>query len=162
MGKNKSSKLKSHKAAKAWKMIKAGECYKDIAEAVGHTTTAIKLYARRKFKDESEKLWAAEIKETGVCEISNRTYDLHAHHILEKSVWPHLSRDLSNGICLNAEYHEFNPEISPHATLASGEEFLRWLKENRPGQYAFYQEHKHDRKYQDPDYEAAYYELKGE
>ena len=160
MAKKTSSKLKSHKAAKAWRMIQDGVSYNDIAEAVGHTATAVKLYARRKYKDESEKLWAAEIKGVGVCEISNRTYDLHAHHILEKSVWPHLSRDISNGICLNSDYHVMNVEISPHATLASGEEFLRWLKEMRPGQYEWYQEHKHDRKYQDPDYEQAYYELK--
>lgn len=162
MKKKTSSKLKSHKAGRAWKMAQEGICYKDIAEDVGHTVTAVKLYVRRKYKEESEELWAAEIKVTGVCEISNRTYDLHAHHILEKSVWPHLSRDLSNGICLNSDYHIMNVEISPHATLASGEEFLRWLEENRPGQYAWYQEHKHDRKYQDPDYEAEYYRLKGE
>lgn len=154
-----SSKLKAQKSRKAWKMIRQGIDYKTIGVEVGHTATAIKLFARRKYKDESEKLWAAEIKKVGLCEISSRDYDLHAHHILEKSIWPHLSRDLSNGICLNSDFHIMNVEISPHATLASGEEFLRWLKENRPGQYEWYQEHKHDRKYQDPDYELAYNEL---
>ena len=161
MAKNKSSKLKSQKAAKAWRMLQAGENYTVIAEAVEHTATAVKLFAHKKFKDESEKLWAAEVKAEGSCAISNRDYGLHAHHILEKSVWPHLSRDLSNGICLNADYHTFNVTISPHATLASGEEFLNWLKEHRNGQWLWYEEHKHDRKYQDPDYEQAYWDLKG-
>ena len=161
MALKKSSKLKAQKSRKAWEMVRACIDYKTIGIEVGYTSTAIKLFAVRKYKDESEKLWAAEIKAVGVCEISSRDYNLNAHHLLEKSIWPHLSRDLSNGICLNAEYHLLNPEISPHRSLASGEAFLEWLEENRPGQFAWYQEHKHDRKYQDPDYEQAYIELRG-
>lgn len=160
MGKKTSSKLKANTSRKAWEMIREGIDYKTIGDEVGYTSTAIKLFARKKYKDESEKLWADEIKKVGVCEISSRDYGLNAHHLLEKSIWPHLSRDLSNGICLNSEYHLLNPEISPHRSLSSGEAFLEWLEENRPGQFAWYQEHKHDRKYQDPDYELAYNELK--
>lgn len=155
-----SSKLKSHKAAAAWRMIRDGASYADIAEAVGHTVTAVKLYARRKYKDESEKLWAAEIKAVGVCEICGSTEQLQSHHLLEKSIWTSLARDLSNGICLCEDHHLFNPQISPHGCMVSGEEFIAWLKEWRNGQWLWFEEHKHDRKYIECDWQQAYNELK--
>ena len=160
MAKKTSSKLKSQKSAKAWRMLQAGDSYDLISEAVGHTMTAIKLFARKKFKDESEKLWAAEVKKDGKCEISGRDYDLHAHHLLEKSVWPHLSRDLMNGVSLNSDYHEFNVEISPHSTLTANMEFLEWLSRYRPEKFAWYIKHKDDRKYIDIDFEQEYWKLK--
>ncbi len=158
--KSKSSKLKSQKSRKAWQMLLAGDDYKTIGDAVGYTSTAIKQFARKKFRDESEKLWAAEIKKGGKCEISLRDYDLHAHHLLEKSVWPHLSRDLMNGLSLNADYHEFNVEISPHTNLVANVEFLAWLRQYRSDKYLWYMEHKDDRKYIDIDFEAEYWKLK--
>ena len=162
MAKSKSSKLKSHKAGKAWRMAQGGENYKDIAEAVGHTVTAVKAYVVRKYKDESMILWANEIKAVGRCEIEScgRTEDLQAHHILEKSTWLHLSRDLANGVCLCGNHHIFDDKICPHGTLPAIEAFLKWLKHLRPGQFSWYLEHKSDRTYQEINWEQAYNELK--
>jgi hypothetical protein len=160
MALKKSSKLKSQKSRKAWEMVRAGTDYKTIGIEVGYTATAIKLFAVRKYKDESEKLWAAEIKAIGHCEICLKNIELNAHHLLPKSIWTNLDRDLSNGICLCTDHHTMNPQISPHNNIASGEEFLKWLEEYRPGQFAWYNEHKLDRKYIGNDYELAYNTLK--
>jgi len=161
MALKKSSKLKSQKSRKAWEMVRAGIDYKTIGIEVGYTATAIKLFARKKYKDESEKLWAAEVKAVGCCEICQSTDELNAHHLLPKSIWTSLDRDLSNGICLCADHHLLNVQISPHSNLVSAEEFLVWLKEWRRGQWLWFNEHKHDRKYIANDYEIAYTELKG-
>lgn len=160
MALKKSSKLKSQKSRKAWEMVRAGIDYKTIGIEVGYTATAIKLFARKKYKDESEKLWAAEIKAVGHCEICTSDYELNAHHLLPKSIWTSLDRDLSNGICLCADHHLLNVQISPHNNMVSAEEFMVWLKEYRPGQFLWYEEHKHDRKYIGNDYKLAYNELK--
>lgn len=161
MAKSKSSKLKSHKAGRAWKMAQAGDNYKDIAEAVGHTVTAVKLYIVRKYKDESLVLWSNEIRAVGCCEIQgcNRTENLQAHHILKKSTWLHLSRDLSNGVCLCGGHHTMDDHLCPHGSLPAVEGFLRWLEHLRPGQYTWYKEHKEDERYQEIDYEVEYYRL---
>lgn len=156
-----SSKLKSHKSRKAWEMILAGNDYKTIGIEVGYTSTAIKLFARKKYKDESEKLWAAEIKKVGCCEICFSKDELNAHHLLPKSIWTNLDRDISNGICLCADHHLLNVQISPHNNIISAQEFQKWLEELRNGQWLWFEEHKYDRKYVGNDYEQAYYELKG-
>jgi hypothetical protein len=141
-------------------MVRAGIDYKTIGIEVGYTATAIKLFARKKYKDESEKLWAGEVKAVGHCEICESDYELNAHHLLPKSIWTNLDRDLSNGICLCADHHLLNTQISPHNNLVSAEEFMLWLKEWRNGQWVWVQEHKQDRKYIANDYELAYNELK--
>ncbi len=161
MALKKSSKLKSQTSRKAWEMVRQGIDYTTIGKAVGYTSTAIKLFARRKYREESEKLWAAEIKAVGACEVCTSDYELNAHHILPKSIWTNLDRDLSNGICLCADHHLLNVQISPHNNPVSAEEFLLWLKEHRNGQWLWYEEHKLDRKYIANDYELAYNELKG-
>jgi hypothetical protein len=160
MALKKSSKLKSQKSRKAWEMVRAGIDYKTIGIEVGYTSTAIKLFAVRKYRDESETLWANEIKAVGHCEICLSTYDNQAHHLLEKSIWTNLSRDLSNGICLCGDHHLFNVQISAHACTTATREFFEWLEEWRNGQFVWYEEHKHDRKYIGCDYELAYNELK--
>lgn len=161
MGKRikKKTRLKSHTAKKAWEMIRAGACYKDISESISVTVTAIKIFAAKKYKEVSNTLWSKEIRAVGRCEICGKTDNLNAHHILEKSVWSHLARDLSNGICLCSDHHTFNVDISPHRCISSSQAFLEWLQINRPGQYKWYMEHKQDEKYQGCDYEAAYNEL---
>ena len=162
MAKKTSSKLKSHEAKKAWKMLREGCSYKAIGDILNVTTTAIKLYANRKFKKEADKLWSAEIRKVGKCEIPGcNGDDLNAHHLLEKSVYPHLRHDLSNGVCLCSNHHTFSNEISPHGCLAATEAFLDWLQDERRGQWAWYQENK-TRKSLDTDYETAYNLLKGE
>ena len=162
MARKKSSKLKSHTSRRAWEMIRRGIDYKTIGEELGYTSTAIKLFARKKYKNESEKLWANEIKKVGECEIPDChvTDNLEALHLLEKYVWTHLARDLTNGACLCSGHHKFNVEISPHTNLPAKEAFLNWLKVFRNGVWLWYEEHKDDKKYQELDYEQIYYELK--
>ncbi len=154
------SKLQGGMASKAWRMIQKGTDYTTIAKAIGHTSTAIKAYARKKYKEEATKLWAEEIKATGACEVCSRTDNLNAHHLLSKSVWPHLRYSLSNGVCLCGGHHTMDREICPHGSMPAMERFLEWLQFERYGQYQWYEEHKHDQKYQSIDYEQAYLELK--
>jgi hypothetical protein len=159
MALNKSSKLKSQKSRKAWEMVRAGFNYKTIGVEVGYTQTAIRKFAYRKYKEESLIIWKSEIVSVGACEICTNEHDLHPHHILEESIWPHLSRDLSNGICLCDDHHFMNPQISPHKIATSVEEFIAWLERYRNGQWLWREDHKTDRKYIRCDYERAYHEL---
>lgn len=156
-----SSKLKSNTSTRAWAMLLEGRTCKEIGNILGYTTAAIKAYAKRKFKANSMKLWADEIKEVGACEIPgcNKTTDLQGHHLLDKDVWPHLSRDLTNGICLCSHHHRLNLEISPHTTLPAVLAFFGFIVHERAGVWSWYEERKLDQKYQPFDYEAAYHEL---
>ena len=161
MAKSSSSKLKSHKAGAAWRMAQDGANYKDIAEAVGHTVTAVKAYVVRRYKGEANILWSAEIRAVGQCEIDGcHNTDLNAHHILGKGAYPHLRFDLSNGVCLCSGHHTFDSNICPHGTLPAMEGFLEWLIANRQGQYQWYMENKDDRRMVDMNYEAEYNKLK--
>lgn len=154
-----SSKLKSHVARKAWELLRAGDNYKSIGEVVGYTSTAIKDYANKKFKMEATKLWSAQIRAVGGCEICGSSDSLNAHHLLSKSVWPHLRYDLSNGVCLCAGHHTMDREICPHGSLPAMEAFVEWLAIERAGVFVWYGEHKLDQKYQDVDYELEYRRL---
>jgi hypothetical protein len=156
-----SSKLKPHEAKKVWALLLGGADYKSIGESVGYTSTAIKLYANRKFKQEATKLWGEEVRKVGRCEIPGctRTDDLNAHHLLEKSVWTHLRFDLSNGVCLCSGHHMMDRDICAHGSLPATEAFLDWLQDERRGQWTWYQEHKLDKLCQDVDYEQEYWNL---
>lgn len=162
MAKLTSSKIKGGLAVKAWRMAREGKSYREIGDAINRTSSAVKLYVQRKYKEEADKLWAAEIKAVGACEVSGTTENLQAHHILSKGAYPHLRYDLSNGVCLSGNNHTFDKDICPHGTLPAVEGFLRWLKHLRPGQWQWYLENKDDRRMVDIDYEAKYNELLGE
>lgn len=155
-----SGKLKGGTATKAWQMIRAGASYKEIGDAIGRTTTAIKMFATNKYKKEADKLWSLQIRAVGSCEVCGSINSLNAHHLLEKSVWLHLRHDLSNGICLCAHCHTFDRHICPHGNLPAVEAFLSWLERDRPGVFLWYNDHKTDKKSQSVDYELAYNELK--
>jgi len=155
-----SSKLMGGTAAKAWKLAKAGTNYKVIGEMVGYTASAIKLYVQRKYMEEATKLWADDIKKVGHCEIPGCTRgNLNAHHLLEKSTWTHLRCDPSNGVCLCSYHHTHSNEIAAHGPLPATEAFIEWLKADRSGQYAWYQENKDDKSFHDIDFEKVYEEL---
>jgi hypothetical protein len=156
-----SSKLKSNTSTKAWNMLLEGKTHKEIGNALGYITAAITAYAKRKFKAESLTLWSGEITKVGVCEIPGcgKTKKLQGHHLLEKTVWTHLSRDLTNGICLCSHHHKWSLDISPHGVLPAVLAFFNFIVAYRAGVYCWYEEQKHDEKYQDFDYEAAYHEL---
>ena len=156
-----SSKLKSNIAARAWDMLLKGESHSDIGKALGYKKSAITAYANRRFKDESMKLWSKEIVAVGVCEIPGcgKTENLQAHHLLEKTVWTHLSRDLTNGICLCAHHHKWNLDICPHGVLPAVMAFFVFIVHDRAGVWLWYEERKDDQKYQPFDYEVAFHEL---
>jgi len=158
------SKLKSYTSKKAWEMLLAGDSCKVIGKELGYVTAAITAFAKRKFKEESMILWADDIKKVGVCEIPGcgKTENLQAHHLLEKTVWTHLSRDRTNGICLCSHHHKFDLTICPHGVLPAVQAILDFVYSERHGVWMWYEEHKHDEKYQKFDYEAAYWELNSE
>lgn len=159
--KNNSGKLKGATAAKAWKMLLAGKSYREVGDAIGRTTTAVKVFAVNKYRKEADKLWSAQILSVGSCAVCRRgDLMLHPHHLLEKSVWLHLRHDLDNGICLCANHHIFDVKLSPHTNLPAMEAFLSWLERERPNIWCWYDEHKADKKRQDVDYELAYNNLK--
>ena len=137
-------------------MAREGESYKAIGDAINRTSSAVKLYVHRKYKEEADKLWANEIKAVGSCEVSGLTENLNAHHLLSKGAFPQFRFDLSNGVCLTADYHTFNKDICPHGTLPAMERFLEWLKTERPGQFQWYEENKHDKRPPDLTYKEAY------
>ncbi len=157
------SKIKGGLAVKAWKMVRAGASYKEIGDAINRTSSAVKLYAQRKYKEEANKLWSEEIRAVGRCEIQGcSNTDLNAHHILGKGAYPHLRFDLTNGVCLCSGHHTFDTSLCPHGTLPAIEGFIKWLKHSRPGVYQWYLENKDDRRMVDIDYEFEYNKLKGE
>jgi hypothetical protein len=162
MDKNTSNKLKTQKSGKAWAMILKGVDVKVISDEVWHTPRAIREFAQRKFKQESSKLWANEIKAVGECEIPGckKTDELQAHHLLSKTTWPNLSRDLSNGVCLCGNHHNFNDDISPHTNMPAMQAFIEWLKDHRYGQFTWYEENKLEPKHVPCNWEFAYWELK--
>lgn len=159
-----SSKLKSTKAKKAWDMALEGANCQVIGLACGYTTAAITQYLKRRFKNESFDLWAKQIKAVGACEICGATENNQGHHLLCADTWPHLSRDLSNGVCLCAKCHKFNVENSPHTNLPAMKAFYDWVKINRSGQFIWYDFHKTDAKFKSMnlyDWEIRYEELAG-
>jgi hypothetical protein len=161
MGKATSGKLKGTTSAKAWKMLLDGKSYKEIGDAIGRTTTAIKVFSGNKYRKEADILWSLQIRSVGSCEVcGTTTAQLNAHHILEKSVWLNLRHDLSNGICLCVQHHTFSRDCCPHGNLPAIEAFMDWLKEFRPGVWEWYLEHKEDKRRHEVDYELAYNELK--
>ena len=111
------------------------------------------------WREKADEAWAVEIRAVGKCEYCRRTTGLNAHHIITR-IRLRFRHDLSNGICLCSRCHAFDPAISPHIDSFSAENFLRWLKENRPGQWEWYEENKHDKMPIEGTYRDKYEELK--
>jgi len=136
----------------------------DISSELGISITLVRQYVLAWCREQNDDLWSKIIRQVGHCEISGRTDELNAHHILEKGAFGWLRWDLSNGICLNVNYHQADrgniQEMSAHGTVRQTQMFLDWLKENRPGQYRFYCDNKDNRVHEDVDIIAKYHELK--
>jgi len=114
------------------------------------------------WKKKADDAWAKEIRKVGRCEICGRVGSkLNAHHIISRTRL-RFRHDLSNGICLCCYCHRFSPSFSPHVDTYSGEMFLNWLQINRPGIWAWYQEHKEDKRPPEKSYQQSYEELKKE
>jgi len=110
------------------------------------------------WKGKADEAWSIQIRAVGKCEMCPRTTSLAAHHIINRTRL-RFRHDLSNGICLCSWHHLRDPDISPHADSYSNEGFLAWLRENRPGQYQWYEANKHDKRPPEWTYRTKYEEL---
>lgn len=112
------------------------------------------------WREKADEAWAEEIKKVGHCEHCKSTVNqLSAHHIIAR-VRLRFRHDLSNGVCLCSRCHAFDPAISPHIDSFSAENFLQWLRDERPGQFAWYEENKHDKRQPAWTYKERYEELR--
>ena len=79
------------------------------------------------------------------CEICNSTYKTCAHHLIPKGRCIHHVVSPENIIVLCQKHHTFGGVISAHSTSALVmERFIDWVKENKPEQWAWAQEHERD------------------
>jgi len=132
----------------------------DMSEEIGATCTLINLFLNGKYKKEADLLWAEEIKKVGRCEMTgDSNCQLNAHHIISRTRLK-FRYDLSNGVCLSAYSHSFDPVCCPHGGLDAVKRFEGWLKESRPGQYQWFMENKDDMGMSGKSYEQCYWELK--
>jgi len=141
----KSSKLSSGEKGKITRWFHAGMSISDISAKTGVTPATIKLRIAKTIRDDTQELWSLIIRQKGRCEISGYTGNLQAHHLLEKSAFPHLRYDLNNGICLTDSIHEFDKYISPHSNSAAREAFRLWLQEHKPEQYAWWDKNRNNK-----------------
>lgn len=112
------------------------------------------------WKGKADEEWSEQIRVVGKCEKCSRATALNAHHIISR-IRLRFRHDLSNGVCLCAHCHNFDGSFSPHVDSFSGEIFLAWLEENRPGQFQWYEENKHDKRMPEITYKQSYELLKG-
>ena len=110
------------------------------------------------YKKKADLAWAAQIRAVGRCEHCGRTNSLNAHHLIARTRL-RFRHDLSNGVCLCSYCHAFDASISPHIDSFSGERFLAWLKEARPGQFQWYEENKHDMRQAEGTYQEKWEQL---
>ena len=163
----KSTKLNRSQKIMIWRLTQKKLTAPEISDKVGAARTRVAQYMHKKFKEEADLLWAEKIREHGWCEVCETSgvenkYNLQAHHLLKKSIRPHLRYDLMNGLCICADHHEFNIQISPHSGQVAIDNFTEWLEDYRGEQYEYFKKHKIDKAYQDFDYETEYWKLRGE
>ena len=84
----------------------------------------------RNFTDE---LWSLSVKtrDDFKCVICGETKMPNAHHLISRKVFKY-RWDVSNGLTLCPDHHEFSVKCSAHTAPWAIEE---WMKENRPEQY---------------------------
>jgi len=98
-----------------------------------------------KWQKKTDTMWSLVIRQVGRCEWcgaagikgKNGSYrNLDAHHIISRghTSYRHL---VENGVCLCKRCHKF----APHAAHNDRTGFLNWLREKRPGQWKWFQEH---------------------
>ncbi len=106
----------------------------------------------------ADEEWSKQIRAVGKCEHCNGTGRLEAHHLLMRKRYK-FRHDLSNGVCMCSWCHKFSPQISPHQDSYSAELFLEWLETERPGQFQWYEENKHDKRQHEKTYQQCYEDL---
>lgn len=116
------------------------------------------------WRNKADKAWKKQILSTGYCEkcksdnVASEDKQCHSHHIISRTRL-RFRHDLSNGVCLCAWHHNFDPMFAPHADSFSNEKFLEWLEEARPGQFQWYEENKHDKRMSEKTYQQCYEDL---
>ncbi len=108
----------------------------------------------RYWKTKADDAWRAEIRAVGSCEICGHKTGLNAHHLIGRTnlLFRH---DLSNGVCLCSGCHLFK-DHSPHRDLISTDNFILWLKAERPGQWQWYKENKDNKRLRELTYRDSY------
>ncbi len=98
--------------------------------------------------DNMDTLWGIIIREVGYCEKCGNGNALEAHHLVERGVYRH-RYDLYNGICLCKSCHKYSNDASAHGrmggVMSAGYRFTRWMAENRPAQWAWYEANMNNR-----------------
>jgi hypothetical protein len=62
-------------------------------------------YFKSRFHKSLHARWARRVKRVGKCYICGSTSQLQAHHLNDKTTYPHLAYRVSNGVCLCRECH---------------------------------------------------------
>lgn len=105
------------------------------------TTDCIHSILRKWFIVRADELWAVAVKRVGHCEISLKTGNLEAHHLIGRDNY--LFRwDLKNGVCLSSYHHRFAPDMAAHGSTEATAAFAIWMEEYKPEQWQWYLEHK--------------------
>ena len=85
---------------------------------------------------------------------------LNAHHVIGRGNI-YFRHDLRNGQCLCVGCHRFSQTCGPHAGSIIGViAYADWMKDNKPEQWAWFEENKFVRKTPKRTYEETYYYLK--
>ena len=86
--------------------------------------------AKGRLKDIADTLWSKAVKDDWCnrCAVCGTGSELNAHHLISRQ---HQATryDLRNGICLCANHHQWNADISPHK---NAEGFRQWMETHHP------------------------------
>jgi len=71
--------------------------------------------ASRYWRTNADAAWSIAVRKRAgnKCEICRTTAFLHAHHLVDRSLWQ-LRHDLQNGVALCANHHKYSRFCSPH------------------------------------------------
>ncbi len=156
-------KTKLSRGAKtiAWRMAKEKATVDEISDKIDVVCSMIWPYLIQRFRDVAIDLWAKSIKEeaNGLCEICGKP-GTEAHHLITKGSHSQLALEKMNGLYVCGNHHMFDREIAGHGSTHVCENLIEWLEENKFLQWNWYIEHKHDKAYQDIDFEVEYWKLK--
>lgn len=134
-------------------------------------TTKKATKKRVNWKKKADDLWSLIIRtHYGRCEICDKKAfktkaglkvgGMNAHHVISRTnlLWRY---DLLNGMCLCIRCHLYRADCSPHARSITGiTAFIDWMQDDKPKQWAWYEEHKLIKMTPDLTYEESYIFLK--
>ena len=103
-----------------------------------------KLPQKKALRTRADTLWSYAIREDWAweCAVCGDTFNLQAHHLIEKSRCNALRYEMRNGICLCATHHTYDSVCSPHAGPIG---FTLFLQRNHPHIVEWVEENNHQR-----------------